>query len=135
MALRTIRTDDEPCLYKICKPVEKFDARLSLKQGRAVFLGDTEPEAHAAILRSADVRADVVKVPHHGSAQFLAGLPRAVSARIALVGVGAANPFGHPAAQTLQAWQQSGATVYTTEMNGDIAITSDRAVAVRGRPR
>jgi len=29
MALRTIRTDDEPCLYKICKPVEKFDARLS----------------------------------------------------------------------------------------------------------
>ncbi|HQR80735.1 MAG TPA: ComEC/Rec2 family competence protein, partial [Actinomycetota bacterium] len=104
-------------------------------QGRAVFLGDTEPEAHAAILRSADVRADVVKVPHHGSAQFLAGLPRAVSARIALVGVGAANPFGHPAAQTLQAWQQSGATVYTTEMNGDIAITSDRAVAVRGRPR
>ena len=29
MALRTIRTDDEPCLYKVCKPVEKFDARLS----------------------------------------------------------------------------------------------------------
>ena len=28
MALRTIRTDDEPCLYKICRPVEKFDARL-----------------------------------------------------------------------------------------------------------
>ena len=30
MALRTIRTDDEPCLYKVCKPVEKFDARLSI---------------------------------------------------------------------------------------------------------
>ena len=29
MALRTIRTDDDPCLYKICKPVEKFDARLA----------------------------------------------------------------------------------------------------------
>lgn len=29
MALRTIRTDDDPCLYKVCKPVEKFDARLS----------------------------------------------------------------------------------------------------------
>ena len=28
MALRTIRTDKEPCLYKICRPVEKFDARL-----------------------------------------------------------------------------------------------------------
>ncbi|MEA4869711.1 MAG: peptide deformylase [Christensenella sp.] len=29
MALRTIRTDDDPCLYKVCKPVEKFDARLT----------------------------------------------------------------------------------------------------------
>ena len=28
MALRTIRTDDDPCLYKVCRPVEKFDARL-----------------------------------------------------------------------------------------------------------
>jgi peptide deformylase len=29
MALRTIRTDGEPCLYKKCKPIEKFDNRLS----------------------------------------------------------------------------------------------------------
>ena len=29
MALRTIRTDNDPCLYKVCKPVEKFDGRLS----------------------------------------------------------------------------------------------------------
>jgi peptide deformylase len=29
MALRTIRTDDDPCLYKICRSVEKFDARLN----------------------------------------------------------------------------------------------------------
>lgn len=28
MALRTIRTDDDPCLYKVCKPVTKFDGRL-----------------------------------------------------------------------------------------------------------
>lgn len=29
MALRTIRTDDDPCLYKVCRPVEKFDDRLA----------------------------------------------------------------------------------------------------------
>ncbi len=28
MALRTIRTDNDPCLSKQCRPVEKFDARL-----------------------------------------------------------------------------------------------------------
>ncbi len=29
MALRTIRTDDDPCLYKVCKPVTKFNDRLT----------------------------------------------------------------------------------------------------------
>lgn len=29
MALRTIRTDDDPCLYKVCKPVTKYDGRLT----------------------------------------------------------------------------------------------------------
>lgn len=29
MALRTIRTEDEPCLYKHCRAVEKFDDKLS----------------------------------------------------------------------------------------------------------
>lgn len=29
MALRTIRTDDDPCLFKKCRPVDKFDMRLA----------------------------------------------------------------------------------------------------------
>ncbi len=29
MALRSIRVDEDPCLYKVCRPVESFDSRLS----------------------------------------------------------------------------------------------------------
>ena len=29
MALRTIRTDQDPCLYKVCRTVEHYDKRLS----------------------------------------------------------------------------------------------------------
>lgn len=29
MAKRKIFTDDAPCLYKVCRPVEKFDAKLA----------------------------------------------------------------------------------------------------------
>ncbi len=29
MALRTIRTEEDPCLYKTCRPVERYDERLS----------------------------------------------------------------------------------------------------------
>ena len=56
-------------------------------------------------------------------------------ADIALVGVGADNPFGHPAPQAIAAWQAVGAQVYTTEDNGDIAITDDRGVVIRGPQR
>lgn len=100
--------------------------------GSVALLGDIEPEAQRAILATADIRADIVKVPHHGSAQFVAGLAEAVRPRIALIGVGADNPFGHPAPAAVQAWQQVGATVYTTEDNGDIVLTEDSSVVVRG---
>jgi competence protein ComEC len=101
-------------------------------QGRAVFLGDIEPEAQRALLADYDVHADIVKVPHHGSAQFVPDLAGRVGADIALVGVGEGNPFGHPAPQAVAAWQQAGARVFTTEDNGDIAITDAREVVIRG---
>jgi competence protein ComEC len=101
-------------------------------QGSVAFLGDVEPEAQSAILRSFDIHADIVKVPHHGSAQFVPELPSGVGPQIALVGVGAGNTFGHPAPEAVSAWQQVGATVFTTEANGDIAVVSGRRVVVRG---
>ena len=105
---------------------------LAAPEGSVAFLGDVEREAQRAILASADVDADIVKVPHHGSANFDPALPAAVSARLALVGVGADNTFGHPAPEAIAAWQVSGAQVLTTEDNGDIAVRTDGSVVVRG---
>jgi competence protein ComEC len=98
----------------------------------AAFFGDVEPEAQQAILRGWSVDVDVVKVPHHGSAQFDPRLPSATSPRIALIGVGEDNTFGHPTPEAVVAWQQAGAAVYTTAQNGDIAVTEDLEVQVRG---
>ena len=104
----------------------------SSPHGSAAFLGDVEPEAQTAILASNNIDVDVVKVPHHGSAQFDPRLPVAISARVALVGVGEGNTFGHPAPEAVSAWQQSGSSVYTTAQNGDIAVTVEQEVTVRG---
>jgi competence protein ComEC len=102
--------------------------------GSAAFFGDVEEEAQRAMLNSgAILTADVVKVPHHGSAGFDADLPAAVRPRIALVGVGE-NSFGHPTPEAVAAWQQVGAQVYTTRDNGDIALTPD-GVVTRGVSR
>ncbi len=99
--------------------------------GTVAFFGDVEEEAQGAILaQGLTLQADVVKVPHHGSAGFDPDLPSAVRPRVALVGVGD-NTFGHPTAQAIAAWQAVGAKVLTTQDNGDIALTVD-GVATRG---
>lgn len=102
-------------------------------QGSVAFLGDVEREAQRAILAGGGLDADIVKVPHHGSANFDPALPAAVSARLALVGVGEGNTFGHPAPEAIAAWQASGAQVFTTEDNGDIALTTDGSTVTRGQ--
>jgi competence protein ComEC len=100
--------------------------------GTVALLGDVEEEAQQAILASGlPLRADVVKVPHHGSSGFDPDLPIAVAPRVALIGVGE-NTFGHPTPEALSAWQAVGAEVYTTQDNGDVALT-DSGVVVRGR--
>lgn len=105
---------------------------LSGPHGTVAFLGDIEEEAQASILSAGSpLKADVVKVPHHGSSGFDPDLPAAVSPRIALIGVGE-NTFGHPTPEAISAWQAVGATVYTTQDNGDVALT-DSGVVTRGQ--
>ncbi len=96
-----------------------------LTHGVTVLLtGDVEPEAQGAIL-AADpslVPADVLKVPHHGSANQDPAFLRAVGARFALVSVGADNPYGHPAPSTLDLLTALGETVGRTDLDGDLAV-------------
>ncbi|WDT92977.1 ComEC/Rec2 family competence protein [Thermoleophilum album] len=93
--------------------------------GRLVLLtsGDAESEA-LRLLPIGDV--DVLKVPHHGSGD--PGLP-AVLARarpeVAVVQVGARNPFGHPVPSTLAALARSGAAVFRTDRDGTVRVTAD----------
>ncbi len=67
--------------------------------------------------------ADILKVPHHGSAD--PGLPailQRVRPRVALVGVGASNRYGHPTPSALDALRQAGANVFRTDRDGAILV-------------
>jgi competence protein ComEC len=89
-----------------------------------LLLGDVESAAQRALLARGDIAADVAKVPHHGSADFVVDLPSAVGAAIAVVSTGLGNPYGHPTAEALSAWTRSGASVVRTDRFGDVAILS-----------
>jgi competence protein ComEC len=85
--------------------------------------GDAEPEEQDAILASgANLRVDVLKEPHHGSAALDPAFLAATHAAVSIISVGAGNPYGHPAPQTLTWLHQLGMAVYRTDQDGDIAL-------------
>jgi competence protein ComEC len=96
-------------------------------QGEHAALFATEPEepAQEAMLRSGvDLRADVLKVPHHGAATSVSAFFDAVHASDAVVSVGE-NDYGHPEPSTLEALGRAGARVWRTDEHGTITVTFD----------
>jgi competence protein ComEC len=89
----------------------------------SVALIATEPEEPAQewLLESGvDLRAPVLKVPHHGAATSVVEFFEAVDAEVAVISVGP-NDYGHPTA-TLDALVASGAQVWRTDRQGTITV-------------
>jgi competence protein ComEC len=92
---------------------------------RILLTGDLEPESQRAILATgADLRADVLKVPHHGSAQQDPAFIAATDARLALISAGRDNDYGHPAPRTLDLLSHEAIRTATTNTSGPLAVTN-----------
>jgi competence protein ComEC len=90
---------------------------------RILLGGDMEPEAQRRLdLSLPGLRVDVLKVPHHGSRYQDPDLLDGLGARLAVVSVGEANDYGHPAAATLALLRASGMRVTRTDRDGDVAV-------------
>jgi competence protein ComEC len=93
-----------------------------------LFTGDMEREAAAEVLRAARRdparwgSVDVIKVPHHGSANRDDRILDHVSGRIALISVGADNDYGHPAPSALNSLERKGFRIHRTDLEGDVAL-------------
>lgn len=94
-----------------------------IKGVRILLTGDIEPEAQTRLLlQHPDVAADVMKMPHHGSAHQSEAFLEAVGARIVTVSAGVDNDYGHPAASALSMLRATGAQWWRTDTDGDIAV-------------
>ena len=95
---------------------------------RMLLTGDAETGEETWLVEhyGNGLAADVLKVGHHGSSTstspaFLA----AVAPRLALISVGAANDYGHPSPEVLEALEASGAQVLRTDHEGTIMLSTD----------
>ncbi|MCB1274219.1 MAG: ComEC/Rec2 family competence protein [Leucobacter sp.] len=90
---------------------------------RILLTADTGLEEQGALLASgANLRADVLKVAHHGSRDQDPRLPLAVGADWAIISVGAENRYGHPTGEALASLAAAGSTVLRTDRAGTIAL-------------
>lgn len=101
--------------------------RVSFGQAVFLFTGDAEEVSEAEQLHSGfDLRADVLKLGHHGSsssstAKYLA----VVSPRYAVISCGRDNSYGHPHHEVLERLQESGIAPYRTDELGTVLFTTD----------
>ncbi|HEX6043357.1 MAG TPA: ComEC/Rec2 family competence protein [Pyrinomonadaceae bacterium] len=99
--------------------------KLQFGERSILLTGDVEKKAEHQLLAS-DLRSDVVKVPHHGSkSSSTDAFVTATNPRFAIISVGQDSMFGHPHAEVVERWANSGAEVLTTGKSGTITVTTD----------
>ena len=89
-----------------------------------LLTGDIEKEAEQMLVSSGkNLRAQVLKVPHHGSRRSSTeAFLDAVRPTAALVSVGYRNPFRHPNPEVLERYRSFGTRVWRTDQSGAITV-------------
>jgi len=101
--------------------------RLDWRGFSLLLTGDLGRPGEERVLAShAPVRALALKVGHHGSRfsstdEFLA----ATRAAVAVISVGARNPFRHPTPEALGRLEAAGARIYRTDRDGAVVLETD----------
>ena len=105
-------------------------ARLDTPFFRALFTADIGSGHEQSLLAHPEqLAADILKVGHHGSAYSSSdAFLSAVGARIATIGVGTKNSYGHPSPNTLARLAAHGLSVFRTDQNGIIRIVPNGKV-------
>ena len=92
-----------------------------------LFTGDAEEKSEKKILANgADIKADVLKLGHHGSStstseEFL----KVVSPSLALISCGKDNDYGHPHKETIEKLEKYNIPYERTDIKGTIVVGSD----------
>ncbi len=105
-----------------------FVLRLRWGHRAALLAGDTAfaSEGELLALHEVDLRADVLKVGHHGSRTSTSSAwLDAIRPEHAVISVGARNRFGHPSAATLHRLEAVATTVWRTDWHGAIRWETD----------
>lgn len=100
---------------------------LQIGEKKFLFTGDAQKESEKEMLDSGrDLKADVLKVGHHGSStSTTANFYEAVSPNIAVISCGKDNSYGLPKESVLKRLSSGNTEIYRTDTSGTIRASTD----------
>ena len=111
--------------------------KLSYDKFSMIFTGDIEEIAEKQILNDYKhnlgvLNSQILKVAHHGSkTSSIKEFIDTISPKIALIGVGENNKFGHPNEEVLTRLKTRGTRIYRTDQNGEILVMVDKKGVIK----
>ena len=92
-----------------------------------VFAGDADnAEEQGMVDADPDLQTDILKVAHHGSKNSAnESLLEDLLPAVAVISVGAQNPYGHPSAEVLEMLAKYDIKTLRTDQNGDVVFRTD----------
>ena len=98
--------------------------KLTYLDNTFLFMGDAEVLSEDEI--TSDVKADVIKVGHHGSdSSSSVEFVKKVNPEYAIIMVGEGNNYNHPYQSIIDRYENIGAKVLRTDLDGNIVCDSD----------
>lgn len=88
----------------------------------ALYAGDIGKDTELRLVKEKNIRADILKIPHHGSKfSSTKELLAQVRPKITVIEVGK-NSYGHPTKEVLDKIKKTGAHMFRTDMDGTIRL-------------
>jgi len=99
---------------------------LEYKDKKFLFMGDIENDAEIALIKYMDLKADVLKVGHHGSETSTSKFfINEVRPKYSVISCGYENKFDLPDITVIDRLETFGSKVYRTDLDGDITFLVD----------
>jgi competence protein ComEC len=97
-----------------------------------VFTGDIGTDAEQGLISATPgLKADLIKVPHHGSKSSSSGAFVAhMRPEVAIITVGRGNPYHHPSDEVLARYERTGARICRTDQDGAVTISVKKGMFV-----
>lgn len=100
--------------------------RLSLGEFSVLFTGDIEQSALEELTGARETKADLIKVPHHGSrGSWIEEFYRKADPDLAVISVGEHNKYGHPSKEVTDGLSALGIPVLRTDKDGAVVVSTD----------